>query len=291
MAEPAPAQPRAALPARVALALIIAVVRGLGPLRRPLAGLIGALWYASLAPEARRRVARNHRRLHPQLRARTAEALARASFREYVAMILDSIWAEPLSIARIRGRIRIRGLDHLEAGNDGAVVAVSHFGNWDMAASGARALGRQVSTVMAPIGSRLVTSMVEVSRARKGFELFAPQQAARGLARALRRRRLVAVMVDVPEAGPTVTVQFCGGPVRVSAVPARLAAAAGKPIIPVACWRQRPGWVMQFYPPITAAGASDAETMGRIAAVLEPEIRRHPDQWYPFHDVYDDAAG
>jgi len=131
--------------------------------------------------------------------------------------------------------------------------------------------------------------MVELSRARKGFELFTPQQAARGLARALRRARLVALMVDVPEAGPTVTVRFCGGPVRMSAVPARLAAAARKPIIPVACWRQPPGWLMQFYPPISAAGATDEETMARIAAVLEPEIRRHPEQWYPFHDVYADA--
>ena len=290
MADPGPAPPRAGLPATVALALIIATVRGLGPLRRPVAGLIGAIWYASLPPAARRRVARNHRRLHPGLRERSSAALARASFKEYAAMILDSIWAEPLSIAEIRSQVRIRGLDHLEAGNDGAVVAVSHFGNWDMAASGARALGRQVSTVMAPIGSRLVTSMVELSRARKGFELFTPQQAARGLTRALRRRRLVAVMVDVPEAGPTVTVPFCGGPVRMSAVPARLAAAAGKPIIPVACWRESRGWVMQFYPPLSATGATDAETMERIAAILEPEIRRHPDQWYPFHDVYADAA-
>src|SRR5437870_8923444 len=93
VAEPGAAQPRAAVPARLALALIIAVVRGLGPLRRPVAGLIGAAWYASLPAEARRRVARNHRRLHPALRERTSEALARASFKEYVAMILDSIWA------------------------------------------------------------------------------------------------------------------------------------------------------------------------------------------------------
>jgi KDO2-lipid IV(A) lauroyltransferase len=269
--------------------LIIAAVRGLGPLRRGLAGIIGAIWYRALNEPARRRVAANHRRLHPALGERSAAALARASFREYVAMILDSIWAERLTVAEIRRHVRFVGLDNLDAGNDGGVLALSHFGNWDMAASGAVALGRAVSTVMAPIGSRFLTTMVEVSRARKGLELFTPDQAARGLLRTLRRRRLIAIMADVPEAGPTVTVSFCGGPVRFTTVPARLAAAAGKPIIPVACWRQPPGWVLEFYAPIPSVGATEAAVMARVAAILEPEIRRHPEQWYPFHEVYADA--
>ena len=98
-------------------------------------------------------------------------------------------------------------------------------------------------------------------------------------------------MADVPEAGPTVTVPFCGGQVSFSTVPARLAAAAGKPIIPVACWRRAPGWVLEFFPPIPPSAASEAAVMAQVATILEPEIRRHPEQWYPFHEVYADAPG
>ena len=28
--------------------------------------------------------------------------------------------------------------------------------------------------------------------------------------------------------------------------------------------------------------------MGRVAALVEPAIRAHPEQWYPFHHVYAD---
>jgi KDO2-lipid IV(A) lauroyltransferase len=288
--EPAPVCARRSVLPALVLGLIIAAVRALGPLRRGVGGVIGSIWYRAVDDGARRRVAANHRRLHPALGERSATALARASFREYVAMILDSIWAEPLTVAQIRRHVRFVGLDNLAQGDDGAVLALSHFGNWDMAASGALALGRAVSTVMAPIGSQFLTAIVEVSRARKGLELFTPEQAARGLVRTLRHRRLIAIMSDVPEAGPTVTVPFCGGPVRFTTVPARLAAAAGKPIIPVACWRQPPGWVLEFYAPILTAGLAEAAVMARVAAVLEPEIRRHPEQWYPFHEVYADAG-
>ena len=121
--------------------------------------------------------------------------------------------------------------------------------------------------------------MVELSRARKGLELYSPEQAARGLARTLRHGGLVALMVDVPEAGPTVAVRFCGGLVRFSSVPARLAAATGKPIVPVACWREAPGWVLEFFAPIWPSGAGEAETMAAIAAVLEPRVSRHPEHY------------
>ena len=54
-------------------------------------------------------------------------------------------------------------------------------------------------------------------------------------------------MLDVPEAGPTVVVPFCGGPVRCSSVPARLAAATGAAILPVTCRRDGWGWVLEIH--------------------------------------------
>src|SRR5438105_2273260 len=95
-----------------------------------------------------------------------------------------------------------------------------------------------------------VRLMVTLSRARKGFELYTPERAARGLIRGLRSGRWVGLMADVPEAGPTVVVPFCGGRVRVSAVPVRLAAATGTPIVPTACWREGSHWRLHIHAPI-----------------------------------------
>ena len=273
---------------RLLLGAIIGSVRALGPLRRPLAGAVALTWYAKQPAQVRRRAADNHRRLTPALNAVQAQARARASYFEYVAMILDGIRVEPLSDGELRGVVDIEGAENVAGGN--GIMVTSHFGNWDIGMSTAHALGLPMTTVMAAIGSTTVTSLVELSRHRKDFELFSPRQAARGLLRALRRGRWLGLMLDVPEAGPTVVVPFCGGMVKVSAVPARLAAATGIPIVPALCWREGERWRVRIHPPLPVARDDDeVSVMAVVARTLEPEIHRHPEQWYPFHDVYEDG--
>jgi lauroyl/myristoyl acyltransferase len=273
-------------------ATIIASVRALGPLRRPLSARIGAAWYARRPAARRVRVAAHHRRLDPELTWAQARRLARRSHIEYVTMMLDAVWAEGLRPDEVLERVHVEGREHLSLLERGGVLAISHFGNWDVAASAALAMGHHMTTVMAEVISPWITAMVAMSRGRKGLELFTPRQAARGLLRALRDRRLVALMIDVPEAGPTVTVDYCGGPVRFSAVPARLALATGVPLLPVACWRDGRRWVLAIHAPVEVRdGDDEAAVTARVAAVLEAAVRRHPEQWYPFHAVYaDDPA-
>jgi KDO2-lipid IV(A) lauroyltransferase len=275
---------------RVFLRVIVGGVRALGPLRRPLGTAVALLWYARQPRAVRRRAAAQHRRLSPRLSRAAAQVRARASYREYVWMILDSIWAEPLNTDALCEVIDFEGAELLRDGN--GIMVASHFGNWDMGVSSAHALGLPMTTVMAPIGTPSMTALVELSRHRKGVELFTPRQAARGLVRALRQGRWVGLMLDVSEAGPTVVVPFCGGPVRVSAVPARLAAGTAVPIVPVACWRDGRRWRVRIHPRIDVDALEDDLTvMTRVAAALEPDIRRHPEQWYPFHEVYADDGG
>jgi KDO2-lipid IV(A) lauroyltransferase len=66
-----------------------------------------------------------------------------------------------------------------------------------------------------------------------------------------------------------------------------LAAATGAPILPVTCWRDGRGWALDIHAPVDLDG-DDAAVMGRVAAQVEPAIRAHPEQWYPFHHVYAD---
>jgi KDO2-lipid IV(A) lauroyltransferase len=274
----------------MALTALTWIVRALGPVRGPVAASVGARWYARLAPKERVRAAANHHRLNPQLNYKEAAALARRSYQEYVGMIVDSMWAEPLTTEETLAMFEVQGAEHLNVGQRASMVVLPHFGNWDVAASASLGLGLHLSTVMAPVVSPGITEMVALSRQRKGLEIFTVRQAARGLFRALRRGRTVALMLDVPEAGPTVVVPFCGGPVRCSSVPARLAAVTGAAILPVTCRREGRGWALEIHPAVSLEG-DDAAVMGRVAAQVEPAIRAHPEQWYPFHHVYADDEG
>ena len=287
MPEPAPPS-RAAI---LALAALSWSLRLLGPFRREVGTVVGLGWYLSRSAAERLETAAHHRRLDPSLTDRAAQRLARESHLEYARMVFDSIAAESMTPEQAGRRIVMRNVDRV--GSDGAVVAMPHFGNWDMSASGALASGLPITSVMAPVVTPFLTSLVAWSRRRKGVELYTPERAARGLLRALSRGRVVALMADVPEAGPTVTVPYCGGSVLFSAAPARLAQVTGRPLLPMACWRAGGSWIVDVRPPVpVSSDDDDAAVMARVAEALEPLVRRHPEQWYPFHEVYvDESAG
>ena len=235
----------------------------------------------------------NHQRLAPGIDAREARRRGQRSYREYGRTIADFLWAIDLDAARVSRHTRVEGAAHvraLQAEGRGGIVVLSHFGNWDMGANAAVNLGVPLTTVMAPFGPPAITELVVWARRSNMLEVFTPENAARGLIRALRRGRFVCLLCDIPGAGPTVTVDYCGGPVLFTAVPAWLARVTGAPMLPVVSRRDGSGYAMEIHPPITVERTGDdTAAMQRVAAVLEPVVRRHPEQWYPFGEVYADA--
>ena len=93
-------------------------------------------------------------------------------------------------------------------------------------------------------------------------------------------------MCDIVETGPTLPVSFCGGQVSFTAVAARLARREGVPLVPADCWREGGRYRLQVHSPIRARDATEPEITQQIASELEPAVRRHPEQWYPFHRVF-----
>jgi KDO2-lipid IV(A) lauroyltransferase len=265
----------------------------MGPARYAVADAAGLCAWA-IEPRRRRRAVANHRRNQAGIDEREARRRARQSFREYARTIADFLWANRLDAATAARHSRLEGMSHIDALRDsgrGGIVVLTHFGSWDMAANMAVAIGLPLTTVMAPVGPPAITALVSWARAGNELEVFTPESAARGLLRALRRGRFLCLLCDVPGGGPTVVVDYCGGPVAFSVAPARLARASGAPLIPVECWRVKGGFRAQAHPPIEVArGDDETAVMQRVAAELEVAVRRHPGQWYPFGTVYTDAA-
>jgi phosphatidylinositol dimannoside acyltransferase len=257
------------------------------------ADVIGlCLWAAE--PCRRRRTAANHRRSDPAIDARQARGRARASFRQYARTIVDFLWANGIPWETVERRSRVTGMEHVRAAREagrGGILALVHFGSWDMAATVALTRGIRLTTVMAPVGPPAITSLVSWARECTELEVFAPENAARGLLRALRRGRFVCLLCDIPGAGPTVVVDYCGGPVVFTSVPAWLARLTGAPLLPVDCWRTSDGYEIEVHPALAVAhDDDDRSVMQRVARALEVAVRRHPDQWYPFGEVYADRG-
>jgi phosphatidylinositol dimannoside acyltransferase len=265
-------------------------LRVLGPGRTLVAGLAGSVSYA-LQPGRRRRAIAHHLRLDPGISAGEARRRARASFREFVRVALDFFWASGMGPeeALVHGSV-VTGLNlcrEAQAAGRGGVLALTHFGNWDMAAIVAHAVGLQLSTVMAVTGPPAVSEVVAWARRRNQLEVFVPNGALDGLRDALRRNRFVAILCDITARGSTVDVDYCGGRVAFSRTPARLAMETGAPILPAACWREGGHYCGAVLGSITAQPGDDEEAlMQRVASAIDPVVRRHPDQWYPFRTVY-----
>jgi lauroyl/myristoyl acyltransferase len=268
-------------------------LRAIGAGRYVIADTAGAITYALQPPRKRRVCAHQHSRAAGGLAAREARRRARASYRSYARMIVDTLWIHAIRNEEMFEHGHLGGVRHLHEARDagrGGILVLVHFGSWDIAASMALAAGHAVTSVMAPVGPPSVTSTLAWSRRAKDMELFAPEFAARGLIRALRRGRLIGLLVDIPEGGPTTTVDFCRGPVRFSTGPASLARLTGAPIIPVSCWRTGCRYIVDVHEPWhpSPGAEDDASVMQRIATELEPGPLRIPEQWYPFNPIYTD---
>ncbi|HZS13612.1 MAG TPA: lysophospholipid acyltransferase family protein [Candidatus Dormibacteraeota bacterium] len=269
---------------------VVGLARVLGPARYGVADGIAMAVYA-LDPQRRRNAQRNHRRLAPGIDEREARRRARRSFREYGRTTADFFWANGMDDAQVRRRSMVRGMEHvLEARRRGrgGVIALSHYGNWDMGALAAIARDVPLTTVMAPLGPRPFTDLVRWARQRNQLEVHTPQNAARPLLRALRQNRIVGLMSDIPGAGPTVDVEYCGGLVPFSTVPAWLAMHSGAPVLPAECTRFPGGhFEVVIHPPVEIReGDGERAVMQRVARVLERAVRQRPQQWYPFGPVY-----
>jgi KDO2-lipid IV(A) lauroyltransferase len=268
-------------------------LRAIGRGRYLIADTAGAITYA-LQPRRKRRVcAHQHSRAAGGLPAAEARRRSRASYRAYARMIVDTLWIHAIRREEMSQHGEMTGLRHLDEAGDsgsGGIIVMVHFGSWDIAASMALAAGHKVSSVMAPVGPPSVTTLLAWSRRAKEMELFAPAAAARGLIRALRRGRIIGLLVDIPEGGPTTVVDFCKGPVAFSTGPAALARLTGAPIIPVSCWRTGARYHVEVHEPWQPpAGEDDDRTvMQRIARTLESGPLRVPEQWYPFNPIYTD---
>jgi lauroyl/myristoyl acyltransferase len=269
-------------------------LRAIGKGRYAIADAAGAITYALQPPRKRRLCAHLHSRAAGGLRPAEARRRARASYRNYARMIIDTIWVHAIRLDEMFDHGRIHGVENLHSTRDagrGGILALAHFGSWDIAASMALAAGHPVTTVMAPVGTPSITALLAWSRKVKQMELFAPEAAARGLLRALRQGRWVAILVDIPEGGPTTVVRFCNGPVQFSTGPALLARLTGAPLVPISCWRTETGYHVDVRTPFHPGPDDDDHAITqKLASILEPEILAVPDQWYPFNPIYTDEG-
>jgi KDO2-lipid IV(A) lauroyltransferase len=284
------------------LAGLIALTNRLSPNRVLALGAgFGRLWLRFRAPRVRR--AQEQIALaFPERDVAWVEARLRGCFEHLGRGLGELLLLGSRHRERLLEHVQVEGLEYMEqamrASPTGGVLAVSaHLGNWELAAARVAHLGIPVSVVYRsrerPTLERTLRGLRDAAGQRAAdFEQIRMGRAGVGLVRALRRGRVVIVLLDQnARRGEGVFVSFFGRPASTRFGPLRLAARLGVPVVP-AFIRREPGGQrhrIRVHPALQLeAGASDDQATLRrsvqsVTAVIEKEVREVPEQWIWTH--------
>jgi KDO2-lipid IV(A) lauroyltransferase len=267
--------------------------RALGMLPVPvglaLGEALGAAAHALLGTP--RRLAREHVGIaFPALDARGRARIVRQTFRH-----AGRSFAELTLLRKLRARpgfVAFEGreaLDEALAAGGGAIVVTGHVGNWELLAAATAAEGYPITVVVRRVTDLRFHALIVAFRRAAGLEVLIrddPRFVA-GVRDALRRGRIVALLIDQDTRGAGVFVPFFGRPARTPPGPAVLALRAKAPVLTVFI-RRRPdgGHTIAFervpLPPRPGRDAVVGLT-ARLTAAIEAHIRTAPAEWVWWH--------
>ena len=250
-----------------------------------------------LAAAPRRRVAlTNLARALPGATTAERRRICRASFQHLGLMFVELCTALTRPLERTLQGITVDGLDHLKSAvetHGRALVLTAHLGNWELLAVAHRLGGIPLSVVVRPLDAAWLDAVADRLRRKTGIELIDKRGALRPVLSALRRGRLVGILLDQNAARREgAFVSFFGRPASTSKSLAVLALRTGTPVVPIFIYRQGLGrHRVVIHPPLAVDASPDSDSDGavaeltqRCAAAIEAAIGIAPEQWLWLHN-------
>ncbi|MDH6139775.1 lauroyl/myristoyl acyltransferase [Kitasatospora sp. GP30] len=240
-----------------------------------------------------RQLEANLARVRPQASLLELRELSRAGMRSYLRYWMEAFRLPAWNDRKIADSVRVDGIEHLVTAmeaNRGAVLALPHMANWDLAGVWVvRHLGYKFTTVAERLKPESLFHRFMAYREGLGMEVLAltgsDMSVIATLAKRLRAGKLVCLIGDrdLSEAG--LPVRFFGEAARMPAGPAALAQRTGAALLPVSLWYEGPVMRARIHPPIEVPQGADrqaqkAEMTQAMADIWAAEIAAHPQDWH-----------
>lgn len=271
-----------------------ALVRAI-PLNASIA-LAGALADLSFACMPRRRATaiENIRKAGIAPDATSASRLARASFRHFAILMVESIVAE----SRITADNWAQFIDVSEAGplmdlvrvpEQSLIVATAHFGNWEVAGQ-VMSQFKPLAAVARRMNNPYSNGIVQGRKTGHAFRTILREDAkGSALLGVLRGGQLLAMLIDQHARYRGMLIPFLGRPAATNTSAAILHLRSGVPLCFAYCVRLGPLRYKLVCPHVFRRGESGQgedgilTVMEGITRMLEEAIRRHPEQYLWAH--------
>ncbi|HEX7344648.1 MAG TPA: lysophospholipid acyltransferase family protein, partial [bacterium] len=228
----------------------------------------------------------------PSLDQRRIRQIAHGCYRHFGALMAEFARLPRLSRKNLFDLVDLEGLNVLDAARAagrGGIVVSGHFGNWELMGASVAVLGYPVSYVVTRQENELVERQMDHLRRRASIDLIKRRDATKGVLKALRENRLVAILSDQDAHEAGAFVPFFG---RVASTPrgaAIFALRTGAALIFAESYRQGRGKLKIILELIRMNdlsadhGEAVHELVRRFTARLEEAVRQHPEQWFWMH--------
>lgn len=272
-------------PTWVAVAAMALAARLPWPLQRALGGVLGGV--LRLMVPLRRRAARINLRLcFPAMTEAEREALLRASFRDFGIGLFEFARAWWGSIAPIRRRARIEGLEHLtalRAQGRGVLLISGHFMTLETCG---RLLCEHVplAGMYRRYRNPVMEWAVKRGRLRYAAAMFGNDE-VRAALRHLKQGGLLWYAPDQDMRGKdTVFAPFFGVPAATITATHQFARLTGCAVVPFFHRREGDRYVLRIAPPLPDFPSDDATAdSARVNAAIEAMVREAPSQYLWIH--------
>lgn len=242
-------------------------------------------------PDRDAAVKENLRRVFPDAPDREVARLSRAVFRNFTRVMVDYGRFRSMPPEAIHAEIHAyEGKEHLDAAlsaGRGIVLVTGHIGNWELGSFHFGLNGVKTNVVTIREGRPEIDAIRESHRVDHNVRTILMDDGPLvviDMMAALKRREVVAMLVDRWGEGDGIPVAFFGRVRNFPRGPFALSRATGATILTAFVVRDGRGYKVVVEPPFVASG-DEAGHARTVAGALERIIRRYPDQWYNFTPV------
>jgi lauroyl/myristoyl acyltransferase len=221
--------------------------------------------------------------------AQVPDGLIRASLASYARY-----WREAFRLPTMDHEVLGRRLDEVSVGYEhiaaglaagrGAILALPHSGNWDMAGVWMVYKQGAFTTVAERLKPESLYRRFIAYRESLGFEMLPLTGGDRSpfevLAERLRDNRVICLMADRDLTRTGVQVDFFGEPTRMPAGPAKLAIETGAALLPIHSSYRPDNMVTHVYPALDTSSGDVAVITQKLADNFARNIAAHPADWH-----------
>jgi KDO2-lipid IV(A) lauroyltransferase len=218
--------------------------------------------------------------------------IVRSCWRHYGRITADAAAFHRLGPGEIGARIRYEGLEALHAAHaegKGVIIALSHFGHWELIAYMQAFLGYPLVGIVNPLANPRLEAMLTEIRCGSGNVAIPKEGAVRGVLRALARGMGVVVMIDQDARGSGIFVPFFGRMSSTIPTVGTLHMRTGAAVVAAFSYPEADGgWRIAYerlaFPGLTGDRERDVMRItAETTALLERRIRERPELWMWMH--------